>query len=153
MDALSLIGLRPEQVEYIRARDHLCDTMDYNVTFERATKITWCDRAHIHISGTASIDAKGNVLYPGDIIGQTHRTMENVQALLENSPATLNDLMYLMVYLRDPCDLAAAKDALNPFVGQSPVLFLHAPVCRPEWLIEVEGLAAVRADRPELSVF
>jgi hypothetical protein len=31
-----------------------------------------------------------------------------------------------------------------------PMIVLHAPVCRPGWLVEVEGIALVSARNPGL---
>src|SRR5271165_4787981 len=53
MDAYSILGLQPGQVSYLSAYDRLCATKDYNVTFERGTRIAYADRAHHFISGTA----------------------------------------------------------------------------------------------------
>jgi hypothetical protein len=46
MDAYSILGLQPAQVSYLSAYDRLCATKDYNVTFERGTRIAYADRAH-----------------------------------------------------------------------------------------------------------
>jgi hypothetical protein len=55
--------------------------------------------------------------------------------------------MYLLVYLRDVSDRANVQAWLSQRFPDLPVLVLHAAVCRPEWLIEVEGVAiAARGD-------
>ena len=64
MDAYSILGLQPGQVSYLNDFDLLCATKDYNVTFERGTRIAYADRAHHFISGTASIDTAGKVVHP-----------------------------------------------------------------------------------------
>jgi hypothetical protein len=33
------------------------------------------------------------------------------------------------------------------------MLLLHAPVCRPGWLVEIEGIAIIAASEPELPAF
>ena len=66
MDAYSILGLEPEQISYLNDFNMLCAAKDYNVTFERGTRICYADRAHYFISGTASIDNQGNTLYPGN---------------------------------------------------------------------------------------
>jgi len=153
MDALSLIGLTPGQVSYLRAPGKLCDTIDYNVTFERGTKIAYSDRCHIHISGTASIDKDGNVVHEGDIIRQTDRTLENIDALLVEGGAKFDDMMYLLVYLRDPSDADAVRQHLAKKTNGLPLILLGAPVCRPKWLIEMEGVAIIGNTAPELPNF
>ena len=87
MDAYSILGLKPEQVSYLNDFDRLCATKDYDVTFERGTRIAYSDRAHHFISGTASIDATGVVVHPGDVRRQLERTVLNVDSLLRSGGA------------------------------------------------------------------
>ncbi|MDE1920018.1 MAG: hypothetical protein KGI24_01065 [Candidatus Omnitrophica bacterium] len=141
LDAYSIIGLRPGQITYLNDFKMLCPTQNYNVTFERGTRIASGDRSHYFISGTASIDSQGNVLYPGDVAKQLDRTLANIEALLNSGQATLDDMMYLIVYLRDAADYALVKDRLSQRLGTVPTVIVQAPVCRPEWLIEIEGVA------------
>lgn len=152
-DSLAIAGLREEQVTYIQAEDHLCPTHDYGVTFERATAVDYADRRQIFISGTASIDATGQVVHPGDVMRQLDRTLENIAALLAVGGANPGDLAVVLVYLRDPADAAVIAPALLDRLGAVPTVLVHAPVCRPGWLIEIEGLATVPAHRPDLPGF
>ena len=95
---LAVLGLDQEQVHYMAALDNLCPTHDYGVTFERGTRVTFGDRSHFYISGTASIDNKGDVLYEGDVIRQTERTIENISALLQSCDADFSDMKLIVVY-------------------------------------------------------
>lgn len=153
LDAYAINGLRREQVEFLEAPDHLCPTHDYGVTFERATALSYADRKHVFISGTASIDNFGRVVHPGDVIGQLDRTLENIEALLACAGANLGDLAAIIVYLRDPVDGAIIKAALREKAGMIPFILVHAPVCRPSWLIEIEGIAVIPVNRPDLPGF
>lgn len=153
LDSYAIAGLRAEQVEQLCAPDHLCPTHDYGVTFERATAVSYSDRRHVFISGTASIDHTGNILHEGDVIRQLGRTLENIEALLAKADANLGDLASIIVYLRDPADGAAIESALSDRLGSVPRVMVEAPVCRPGWLIEIEGIAIVSCHRPELPAF
>ncbi|HKM62165.1 MAG TPA: Rid family hydrolase [Acidisphaera sp.] len=153
MDAYSVLGLRPEQVSYLRARDRLCDTKDYNVTFERGTRVAYADRAHHFISGTASIDAAGEVVHLGDVQRQLDRALDNVDALLRSGGATLADMTHFIVYLRDPSDQPRIEAAFAERFPDVPRLLVRGAVCRPEWLVEVEGIAVVPRDAPGLPAF
>ena len=142
MVARSILGLVPEQIEYMSALDHMPPTRTYGVAFERGTRVIYGDRSHYYISGTASIDAQGQVMHLGDIRAQTQRSVENVRALLENHQGTLADLKVLTIYLRDPADCALAQAELDKCLPPSvPRLIVRGSVCRPEWLIELEGIA------------
>ena len=87
MDAYSILGLAPEQVSYLNDYDLLCATRDYNVTFERGTRIAYADRTHHFVSGTASIDTQGKVVHGGDVGRQLERALVNVDALLRSGGA------------------------------------------------------------------
>jgi enamine deaminase RidA (YjgF/YER057c/UK114 family) len=153
MDAYAIAGVQPEQVEYLSALDHLSPTHIYGVTFERGTAVSYQDRKHVIISGTASIDDQGQVLYRGDVSRQLDRTMENVESLLQSAGATLDDMSAFIVYVRDPGDLEVAWQQMRERFGDAPIEIVVAPVCRPGWLIEVEGIAIVPASNPELPAF
>jgi enamine deaminase RidA (YjgF/YER057c/UK114 family) len=150
MDAYSVLDLAQGQIAYLKSPMQLCPTNKYGVTFERGTKAAYRDRAHFFISGTAAIDADGQVVHRGDVIRQLERALANVDALLLAGNACLDDMMYLLVYLRDPSDYADVNAYLARRFPSLPVLILHAAVCRPEWLVEVEGQAVAPHHDPSL---
>jgi len=153
MDAYCNLDLVAGQVSYLNDFEQLCATQDYNVTFERGTRVAYADRAHCFISGTASIDKDGNVVHPGDVLRQAERTLDNMEALLHAGSATLADLMYLIVYLRDPTDFVPVHDYFCRRLPALPMIFVQGAVCRPEWLIEAEGIAITQNHQPELPCF
>lgn len=150
LDAYAIGGVRPEQIAYLEALDHLCPTGIYGVTFERATAVSYRDRKHVFMSGTASIDHNGYILHPGDVERQLDRALENVAALLKPAGATLDDMAAWTVYLRDPSDVAATRAQMRDRCGAVPMAVVVAPVCRPGWLVEIEGIAVIPQDAPDL---
>ena len=153
MDAYSILGLKPGQMTYLNDFERLCATKDYNVTFERGTRIAYRDRAHHYISGTASIDKYGNTVHLGDVMAQLDLALINVDALLRSGGASLADMMYLIVYLRDPSDHGPVRQALEQRLPGLPLVIVEGAVCRPEWLIEVEGVACADHDDPGMPSF
>ncbi len=153
MDAYSVLDLVPGQMTYLSDLDKLCPTKDYNVHFERGTKIAYADRAHHFISGTASIDSAGTVVHPGDVVKQLDRALVNVEALLASGAAQLDDMMYLIVYLRDVSDEARVRSALAERLPGIPMIIVQGPVCRPDWLIEIEGIGVAANADPDLPSF
>ncbi len=141
LDAYAVRGLQPGQVTYLKALTHLNPTYEYGVTFERGTRIAYADRTHHLISGTASIDHKGQVVHVGDVVKQTQRMWENVEALLHEGGASMADVAHMLVYLRDPADYAVMQALFEERYPDVPRVFLVAPVCRPTWLIEMECMA------------
>ena len=144
MDAYSVEGLKEGQLSYLYALDHLSPTWDYGVTFERGSCVTYGDRRHIFISGTASIDAKGEVMHQGDVALQAGRMLENISALLAEAGASLKDLAMGIVYLRDPADYERVKAIVEASCPGIPIAYVQGPVCRPSWLVEMECMAVTR---------
>lgn len=137
----ALLGFESAQQRYLYAPTHLNPTYEYGVTFERGTVLEFGDRAHVLISGTASINNKGEVVHVGDIVKQTERMWENVETLLAEGGATFNDVMHLVVYLRDTADYQLVREMFEKRFPGMPIVFVLAPVCRPTWLIEMECIA------------
>lgn len=139
LDTYSIKGLKVEQTQYLYALSNLNRTSEYGVRFERGVAIKYGDRTHAFISGTASIDNMGNILYPNDIKKQTQRMWENVEALLAEVDMHLDeDVAMMTVYLRDMADYNIVKVLLERRFPNRPKAIVLAPVCRPGWLIEME---------------
>jgi enamine deaminase RidA (YjgF/YER057c/UK114 family) len=141
MDAYAIAGIKTEQVKYLQATTHLNPTLEYGVTFERATSVDYGDRRHVFISGTASIKNKGEIMYPSEILKQTERTFENISTLLKQSETQMNDVMQMIVYLRDIADYDLVSEYVATNYTTTPYVIVLAPVCRPGWLVEVECIA------------
>ena len=153
MGCYALSGFKPEQQRYLYAASHLNRTSEYGVTFERGTLLRFGDRNHAIISGTASINNKGEVMHVGDIETQTYRMWENVEKLLEEAGMTMDDTAQLVVYLRDGSDFEVVSRLFRQKYPHIPTVFTLAPVCRPTWLIEMECLAIKEATNSEFSDF
>jgi enamine deaminase RidA (YjgF/YER057c/UK114 family) len=149
-DSLSIGGLVPGQVLRMEALSHLWPTFLYGVTFERGLRVRFGDRSHLYISGTASINTKGEALHEGDAELQTRRAVENVRALLKAQSATLDDMAYVIAYVRNAHDRQPVEKVLDEELGgRMPLVLTEAAVCRPAWLMELEGVAII----PDRSAF
>ena len=153
MDAYAIMNIQPEQIAYLHAPTHLNPTYEYGVTFERGAVIDYGDRRHVFISGTASINNKGEVVHPLDIEKQTVRTFENVQALLSEAGATIQHVAHLVIYLRDIADYAVVNRYVVQHYPDIPRVVLWAPVCRTGWLVEVECMAIVPMENKQYENF
>ncbi|MFI4913199.1 MAG: Rid family hydrolase [Sedimentisphaeraceae bacterium JB056] len=150
MDSYAISNIRHEQLEFLSVPENMCPTHDYGVSFERATTVKYRDRKHTFISGTASIDKKGQVVHKGDVLKQLDRTVENVQALLDKCGSKLSDIASAIVYIRDISDFSIIKENISKYLGGTPHEIVLAPVCRPEWLIEIEAIAITKSNSPEM---
>lgn len=139
MDAVAARGIC--RTTYLYAERHLNRTSQYGVRFERGTAVDFSDRRHVFISGTASIDNRGQVVFPGNVIRQTGRMLENVEALLAEAGCGFGNVAVMLVYLRDIADYAVVDELFRKRFPATPFVILHAAVCRPAWLIEMECIA------------
>ncbi len=153
MDNYAIAGIQKDQIHYLYAPTHLNRTSDYGVSFERGTYIDYADRRHVLISGTASINNKGEVMFPKDIIKQTQRMWENVEALLKEADCTYEDVSEMVVYLRDVADYELVSNLFKERFPDKPYVIVQAPVCRPAWLIEMECMAIKAVSNPGFPSF
>lgn len=141
IDAYSIKEIKKEQIRFLHASSNLNPTHEYGVTFERGTSVNFGDRRHIHISGTASINNKGEIVHPFNLEKQTERTMENIKVLLAEAEADFSNVTHLLIYLRDIADYENTLTYFEKNFPEIPRVIVLASVCRPGWLIEVECIA------------
>lgn len=140
MDALALSGDFSQY--YLHAPSNFNPTHEYGVTFERGVVLEYGGESHVLVSGTASIDNKGNIVHPGDVYAQALRMLENVEALLSESFSGWDDVKMTVIYLRNASDYEKVEPIFrHRFHNRIPYVITLAPVCRPGWLIEMECLA------------
>lgn len=72
---------------------------------------------------------------------QVHCTWENVEALLKEAGSDFTDMAQIIVYLRDTADYQTVQALFGQQFPGIPTVIVLAPVCRPGWLIEMEGIA------------
>lgn len=141
IDFLTIPNIQETDKHYLQAVDYLNPTHEYGVAFERGTRVSFPHKQQFFISGTASIDKYGQILYEGDIVRQTGRLLENIGALLKDGNATMKDIKYFIIYLRDLSDYHTVENMMQQFYPQIPHIIVEARVCRPGWLIEMECIA------------
>ena len=153
MDAYAVKGLVDGQITHLKGASHLNPTHEYGVTFERAAAVDYGDRRHIFVSGTASINNRGEIVFPLDVRRQTERTFENIGVLLNEGGATIGDLAQMIVYLRDTADYRVVDSFLEEKYPDIPKVIVWAPVCRPGWLVEIECIAIRKAENKNYAAF
>ena len=135
IDFLTRPDIREPDKTYLKALTHLSPTHDYGVAFERGVRLS---DGRIFISGTASIDNRGQVLHEGDVLAQSERLLENISELLAEGSSSLDKVPYFVVYLRDISDYPLIDGYMQQRFPNVPRIILEARVCRPSWLIEME---------------
>jgi 2-iminobutanoate/2-iminopropanoate deaminase len=117
-------------------------------SFVRGMRLDLGNLVVLLISGTASIDEKGDTVHVGDFRAQCRRTFKNITGLLEAEGATWHDIVRTTCYLRDiDRDYAAFNEERTAFYREQkldPVpasTGIQAKLCRPELLVEIEAIA------------
>ena len=142
LDLYALRARQPVEIRQMHAST-LNEAWSYGSAFSRGMTVTCRHRTMAYISGTASIDLEGRVVHVGDIEGQVHRMLLNVEELLANSGGTPGDIVRATTYLKDPKDFEVFKRiyAERGFPLEIPHTICWADVCRPDWLVEIEAAA------------
>lgn len=116
--------------------------------FSRATAVVISNEPTLLIGGTASILGEDTV-HVGDLVLQTHETVQNLAALIaaacdeDNDEHALNRLQHLRVYVTDARNAETVQGILAsrcPHVQD--IEFATTPLCRAELLVEIEGVAS-----------
>jgi len=139
-----------ENPHQISAFDYPAEYSKKSPKFSRAMAIRIADHVTTWVSGTASIVASETV-FAGDIEKQTHQTLENIENLIagENfsrqgwadAGATLDDLAKVRVYVKRAEDYEKCRAVCEERLGTIPAVYALANVCRPDLLVEIEGVA------------
>jgi enamine deaminase RidA (YjgF/YER057c/UK114 family) len=125
---------------------------DHPSSFSRGMRIDLHGLVILLISGTASINERGETVHAGDVRAQTRRTFDNITKLLESEGATWKDIVRTTCYLRDmERDYVAFNEERTAFYreqGLDPLpasTGIQAILCRPELLVEIEAIAMLRS--------
>jgi enamine deaminase RidA (YjgF/YER057c/UK114 family) len=105
----------------------------------------------IYVAGQIAIDVEGHLVGKDDFAAQTRQVFANLAAALGAAGATFADVVKLNCYCVDSVDLEAELPAFrsirNDFVNTSAppasTFVVVRRLVRPEWLIEIEAVAAV----------
>jgi 2-iminobutanoate/2-iminopropanoate deaminase len=117
-------------------------------SFSRGMRLDIGNVVILLISGTASIDDKGETVHVGDFRAQMRRTLKNITALLAAEGATWKDIVRTTCYLRDiDRDYKEFNEERTAFYKQQGLdplpasTGIQAKLCRPELLVEIEAIA------------
>jgi len=126
--------------------------------FSRAVALRLGDCVTTWVSGTASI-VNSETIHPEGAEKQTEQTIDNIEQLiaagnftrhgLEGAGAGLRDLAKIRVYLKRPEYLEKCKAICERRFGPVPAVYAVADICRPELLVEIEGVAFSRHCAPK----
>lgn len=73
----------------------------------------------LYVSGQAALDPQTSAAAPGSVAEETHRTIQNLQAILEAAGASLDDVVKCTVFLADIRDFAAMNRVYAEYFGKA----------------------------------
>ncbi len=100
----------------------------------------------LHISGQVGTNTDGSIAE--GIEAQTHRVWQNTLAVLDAAGMGVKDIVKVNTLLMDRADLAMMREIRDSYLGDHPAastLFVVAALAHPDWLIEMETIAAKEA--------
>jgi len=154
-DILETMAHTPIKKRAIANHGVLSEAFEYAKpsSFSRGMRIDLNGLVILLISGTASINERGESVHIGDFRAQLRRTFSNITGLLASEGATWHDIVRTTCYLRDiDRDYKVFNEERTAFFkeqGLDPLpasTGIQAHLCRPELLVEIEAIAMFRTE-------
>ena len=120
------------------AHNHQTPLANYSHAIEVPPNARW-----LHVSGQVAVDKDGKT--PPDFESQVKLVFENLGAALASAGMTAADLVKVNVFLTRPEDVPALRAARDAFQGANrpaSTMVVVRQLVRPEWLVEIEAVAA-----------
>jgi len=109
----------------------------------------------LFLAGQDASDAEGRIVAPGDLVAQFAQALGNVKAVVEAAGGTMQDVIKLTIFVRDRgqyvTNLKPLGQVFRSFFGgyyPAMALFEVSAFFQEDALVEIEGFAAIAADRP-----
>jgi enamine deaminase RidA (YjgF/YER057c/UK114 family) len=143
MDLYAILNPEGVQIEIMKTPT-LNEAPEYGSAFSRGMRVDLPDKTVLHISGTASVDEKGDTVHLDDPRKQIERMLLNVRELLKPHGATLQDLTQAATFLKHKEYLELYELILEEWgIRNVPNTLVEAGVCRPNLLCEMEAVAVL----------
>jgi 2-iminobutanoate/2-iminopropanoate deaminase len=102
----------------------------------------------IYISGQIALDKSGAVVGAGDMKAQAEQVFKNLEAALSAAGAKFTDVVKMNTYTTDMSEVQVIRDVRARYFGNvtpASTLVQVAHLARPEFMLEIEVIAAVAA--------
>ena len=97
----------------------------------------------VYVSGVLALGEGGIVLHVGDAAAQTRAVLETIKTTLEASGATMADVAFNHIFLKDLADYAAFNSVYAEyFPGPKPARYcIKTELVKPDCLVEIASIA------------
>ena len=97
----------------------------------------------VYVSGVLALGEGGTVLHPGDAAAQTRAVLETIKTTLEAAGATMADIAFNHIFLKDLADYAAFNSVYAEyFPGPKPARYcIKTELVKPDCLVEIASIA------------
>jgi enamine deaminase RidA (YjgF/YER057c/UK114 family) len=106
----------------------------------------------VYIAGQVPLDREGQIVANDDFRGQVQQVFANLDEAVRSAGGSFHDVIKLNYYCVDRVDraqLPALRETRDQYVNtQTPpasTLIFVSGLVRPEWLIEIEAIAAINS--------
>jgi enamine deaminase RidA (YjgF/YER057c/UK114 family) len=112
------------------------------VGYSRAVRVG----GHVFVSGTAAVDAEGNIVGKGNPYEQTAFICRKIQTALEQAGATLKHVVRTRMYvvnIKDWEDIGRAHGEYFGSIRPATAMIQVSALISPEMLVEIEADAII----------
>ena len=97
----------------------------------------------VYVSGVLALGEGGVVLHVGDAAAQTRAVLETIKTTLEAAGATMADIAFNHIFLKDLADYAAFNTVYAEyFPGPKPARYcIKTELVKPDCLVEIASVA------------
>lgn len=101
----------------------------------------------VYVSGVLALDHAGKTVGVGDPRAQTRFVIETIEKILHEGGATLRDVAFNTVIIKDMADYAAVNEVYRQFFNEIPPAryCIAAKLVRDDLLVEIASVAHIAA--------
>jgi enamine deaminase RidA (YjgF/YER057c/UK114 family) len=114
-------------------------------SYSQGVKVTGA-QSLLFLAGQVAYDKDGNVAYRGDFRSQARECYKALKALVEAQGGTLQNIVKINTYVTDiryRADLIPVREEFFGKKGPASTLVAVPALAHPDYLIEIEAIAAV----------
>ena len=145
--ALSMLFLLLPVVAFAQVKRTNPPTLSKPTGYMHVVEVTGPGKT-IYIAGQIALDQDGNVVGAGNMKAQAEQVFKNLQAALDAAGAKFSDVVKMNTYITDMEQAPAVREVRARYFGDTApasTLVQVVRLARPEFLLEIEVIAAVPA--------